>query len=99
MLDVVLWIVTGWLLGVSVAAALGARERMRLAWNGALGIAASCLAGWLLAPAFNIPAGGMFSLGALSVAAVSCILLVLMGNIAAWLARRIHVKDRREWQP
>ena len=53
MLNIALWMVVGWLLGVSVAAALGVQGRRRLAWNGVLGIAASSLAGWLLAPAFN----------------------------------------------
>ena len=95
MLDVMVWIVCGWLIGISVAAALGWVSRQRLAWNGFLGMLSAVLAGLLLAPAFNMPLEGRFSLGTAAVAVVSSIVLCLVGNIAAWGAH--HLQNEPSW--
>ena len=90
MLDPIVWILCGWLIGISIAAALGWVSRQRLAWNGLLGMLTGLLGGMLLAPVFNMPPVGGFSLAASSVAVVSSIILCLVGNMAAWGARHLR---------
>lgn len=97
MLDIIVWIVCGWLMGISVAAALGWVSHERLVWNGLLGMLTSVLGGALLAPVFNMPPEGLFNLGAAAVAVVSSIILCLVGNLAAWAAQRRRRQPR--WEP
>lgn len=90
MLDLVVWVLCGWLIGISVAVALGWVSRPRLVWNGLLGMLTALLGGALLAPVFNMPPEGRFNLGAASVAVVSSIVLCLIGNAAAWMAGKLR---------
>ena len=96
MLNLVVWMTCGWFIGVAVAAALGWVSRNRLAWYGLLGALAAVFGGSLLAPLFHMPAQEGFSLAAAAVAVVCSILMCVLGNVAAWGARRIERKESWE---
>jgi uncharacterized membrane protein YeaQ/YmgE (transglycosylase-associated protein family) len=76
------WIVLGALLGAVAGVVMGPSRRVSRAMNLLVGIAGAVLAGWLLSPLIGLPAlnEGRFSIGALVVAAVGAVLLLVVVN-------------------
>lgn len=83
MTNVLAWIALGALIGAAAAFVLGPHRRVGRALNVAVGAVGAVLAGWLLSPRIGLPTlnEGRFVIGALVVAAVGAVALLVIVNV------------------
>lgn len=81
--NIVIWLVAGALVGWIASLVLGRHPRQGPLLNVAVGTGGAVLAGWLVSPLLGLPADneGRFSAGALAVALVGAVLLLVAVNV------------------